>query len=66
MQGRSSPEKVEFISVPDCKRSICPIRDLKGFALSKFDRKTFPFYSSSVLYFSVPGCYFRIILIDSF
>ena len=31
---------------------------LKGYALSKFDRKTFPSYSSSTLYVSVPGYYF--------
>ena len=24
-----------------CNDSSCPIRDLKGFSLSKFDRKTF-------------------------
>ena len=54
MQGRSSPERVAFISVSVCNRSSCPIWDLKGFALSKFDRKTFPSYSSSVLYVSVP------------
>ena len=36
----------------------------KSFALSKLDRKTFPSYSSSALYVSVPGYYFSIILID--
>ena len=69
MQGRSSPERVEFISVTVCQRSSYPIRDLlKGFALSKFDRKIFPSYSvlSSALYVSVPGYYFSIILIDFF
>ena len=55
MQGQSSPEKVEFISVPVCHRSSCPIREPEGFALSKFDRKPFPSYSSSALYVSVPG-----------
>ena len=35
----------------------------KGFALPKFDRKTFSSYSSSALYVSVPGYYFSNILI---
>ena len=58
MQGRSSPERVEFDSVPVCHRSSCPIRDPKGFALSKSDRKT---YSSSALHALVPEHYFCII-----
>ena len=53
MQGQSSPERVELISVPVCNRSSCPIR--AGFALSKFKRKTFPSHSSSTLYIPVPG-----------
>ena len=65
MQGRSSLDRVKFISISACHRSSCPIRDLpKGFALSKFDRKIFPPYSSSSLYVSVPGYNFSIILID--
>ena len=64
MQGQSSPERVELISVPVCRRSSCPIRALKRFALSKRDCKTFPSYSSSALFVSVPGYYFSIILID--
>ena len=38
--------------------------DLKGLSLSKFFRKTFPSYSSSTLYVSIPEYYFGIILID--
>ena len=64
MQGRSSPERLEFISVPVCHRSSRPIGDCKGFALFKFDRKTIPFYSSSALYVSITGYYFGIILLD--
>ena len=56
--------RVGFIPVSVCNRSSCLIWDLKGFALSKFDRKTFPSYSSSALYVSIPGYYFSIILID--
>ena len=38
MQRRSSQERVQFISVPFCHGSSCPIRDLtKGFSLSKFE-----------------------------
>ena len=67
MQGQSCPERVEFISVPVCHSSSCPIRDLKGFALSStFDSKTFPSYSSSALYVAVPGFYISIILLDFF
>ena len=66
MPGRSSPEKIEFISLPVCHGSSCPIRDLSGDSLPKFDRKAFPSYSSSVLYVSVPGYYLIIILIDFF
>ena len=67
MQGRSSPERGNFISVPVYHRSSYSIRDLyKGFALSKLDLKMCPSYSSWALYVSVPGYYFSIILIDFF
>ena len=50
MEGQISPERVEFISVAVCHNSSRPIKDpLKRFPLSKFDRKTFPSYSSSAL-----------------
>ena len=61
MEGRISPERVEFISVAVCYGSSCPYTDLKGFPLSKFGRKTFPSYSSSALYVPVPGYCFSII-----
>ena len=38
--------------------------ELKCFALSYFDRKTFLSYSSSALYVAVPGYYLNIIWID--
>ena len=59
-------ERVEFISVPVCHGSSCPIRDLKGLSLSKLDSKTFPSYSSSALCASVPGYYLSIIWIVFF
>ena len=66
MEGQSSPERVEFISVLVCHCSSSPIRDLYGFVLSKFENKALPSYSSSALYVKVPGYYFSIILIDFF
>ena len=67
MQGQNLPEKFEFIFVPVCHRLLsCPIRDLQGFALCKYDRKTLPSYSISALYVSEIECYFSIILIDFF
>ena len=33
MEGQSSLERIEFISVPVCHRSNCPIRNLKKICL---------------------------------
>ena len=68
MQGQSSTEKVEFILVPVYHRSRCPItwiRDhiITGFGLCKFDRKTLPSNSSSVLYVLVTGHFYSIYIV---
>ena len=41
MQGRNSPESVEFISVQVCNGSSCPIRDPKRFSLSSSTARRF-------------------------
>ena len=55
----SSLFRYQFAIVRDVRLGL-----LKSFALSKLDSKTFPSYSSSALYVSVPGYYFSTILID--